>query len=77
MQYQAAPETEIEKTFIKGNRMMGGKLDIVPAFNNDSLVLTNAGVLVGRPGIVTAYNIETAFFGPGSLVPILDIEIQG
>lgn len=78
MQYQAAPDAEVEINYIKGSRLVGGRLAIVPAFNNDSLEYNDAaGSGILPPGVVTAYNIETAFFGPGSLVPILDIEQQG
>lgn len=78
MRYARVPQSEIEKNFIKGNHLMGAAIEIAPAFNNQSLEFNSEnGELLGLPGIVTAYNIQTAFFGTGTLVPITDIEKQG
>lgn len=75
MRFQMPEGGKIEKNFIKGNRMMGALIDIVPQFNNMSLEY-NDGVTGGKHGIIAAYNIDTSFFGKGSIIPILDIEKQ-
>lgn len=56
-------------------RMVGGSLTVKPYYNkrsnqfNDDTELTNA--------IVTAYNIETGFFGPKAQVSITEVEENG
>lgn len=59
---------------IKGYPLIGAQIDIVPAINRTSQQSADTTPL--STGIVMAYNIETAFFGPGSLVPVTDIEEQ-
>lgn len=72
--YQADEEAKMEKNQPKNYPLMGASIDIVEAEGSDSLSFSDTTPLA--PGIVTAYNIETAFFGPGAVVPILDIEKQ-
>ena len=59
----------------KNYPLIAGSLEIVEATNTDGLQFSETTPLA--PGIVIAYNIETAFFGPGSLVPVADVEEQG
>ena len=66
---------QVETTRQKNYALVGGSLEIVEADNLDSLHFGDSTPLA--PGIVTAYNIETTFFGPGALVPVIDVEEQG
>ena len=59
---------------IKGYPLIGAEIDIVPAVNRASQQSADTTPLA--PGIVMAYNISTDFFGPGSLVPVTDVEEQ-
>jgi hypothetical protein len=63
---------EWQVTRQKNYPMVGGSLEIVEATNLFGLNFIDSNPLA--PGIVTTYNIETAFFGPGSLVPVIDEE---
>lgn len=70
-QYESDLESEFEVTRAKGYPLIGASIDIVEVDDRaSSFGATNELA----PGIVTAYNIETAFFGAGTLVPITDIE---
>jgi hypothetical protein len=70
--YQSAPDSEVEKTSAKGYPLVWGTIDLWEAKNLLSLEFSDTQPL--SPGIVAAYNIETAFFGPGTLVPITEVE---
>jgi hypothetical protein len=74
MRYQNPEGAKWEIQRVKGYPLVGAQIDIVPEFNNMSHEFADATEIAA--GIVTAYNIETAFFGPGALVPITDIEEQ-
>lgn len=74
MKYQARTGAEGKISRIKGYPLVGWSQDIVPAVNKQSLQFADATPLA--PGIVVAYNIETGFFGPAALVPILEVESQ-
>jgi len=72
--YQSNEGSKWEVTRIKGFPLIGGSIEIVEAVNAMSQEFSDTTPL--STGLVTAYNIETAFFGPGSLVPVIDIEEQ-
>lgn len=69
---QAKAGAEGKTNRIKGNPMVGWSQDVVPAKNMQSLQFADTTPLT--PGIVIAYDMETAFFGPGSIVPVTDVE---
>jgi len=73
--YQSDEGSKWEVSRIKGYPLIGAEIDIVPEINKTSQQSADTTPL--SAGIVMAYNIETAFFGPGSLVPVVDIEEQG
>lgn len=64
-----------EITRQKNYPLVGGSLEIVESANADGLQFSETTPLA--PGIVVAYNMQTAFFGPGALVPVADVEEQG
>ena len=72
--YQADSGAKMEKNQPKNYPLMGASIDIVEAEGRDGLSFSDTTPL--QNGIVTAYNIETGFFGPGAIVPVLDIEHQ-
>lgn len=72
LEYCRAGKWEVNR--VKGYPLIGGSLEIVPGRNTDSLEFSDTTPLA--PGIVTGFDIETAFFGPGATVPITDIEEQ-
>jgi hypothetical protein len=72
--YQSDEGSKWEINRIKGIPTIGASIDIAPEVNKTSQQSSDTTPLA--PGIVMAYNIETAFFGPGSLVPVVDIEEQ-
>lgn len=74
LKYQSDEGSKWEVNRIKGYPMIGAQIDIVPAVNKTSQQSADTTPL--SSGIVMAYNIETTFFGPGSLVPITDVEPQ-
>lgn len=55
----------------KGNPLIGGSLEIVEGTNLFGLNFSETTPI--ENGLVIAYNIETAFFGPGSLVPVIEV----
>lgn len=73
--YQSDEGSKWEINRVKGYPMIGAQIDICPAYNRTAQQSVDTTPLA--PGIVMAYNIETAFFGPGSLVPVIDVEEQG
>lgn len=66
---------QVEVTKQKNYALQAGSLEIVEADNLDGLHFSDPAPIA--PGIVTAYNIETTFFGPGALIPVTDVEEQG
>lgn len=74
LKYQSDEGSKWEINRVKGYPLIGAQIDIVPAKNKTSQQSADTTPLAS--GIVMAYNIETAFFGPGSLVPVTDIEEQ-
>mgnify|MGYP000847628619 CR=1 FL=1 len=75
MQYAREGNAKVEVTRVKGYPLIGASLEITPASNAQSLAFADTTPLA--PGVVLHYNMETAFFGPGSLVPVIDVEEQG
>ncbi len=71
-EWQSSIGSKIEVTRIKGYPLIGAAIEIVEAKNRAALQF--ADVEVSLPGFITSYNIETAFFGPGALVPINEID---
>ena len=74
LKIQSDEGSKWEVNRIKGYPLIGAQIDIVPAVNKTSQQSADTTPL--SSGIVMAYSIETAFFGPGSLVPVIDIEEQ-
>ena len=72
--FTADQNAKWEVTRIRTWPLIGAKIAVVPVEDGSSLEFADATPLSN--GLVTAYNIETAFFGPGSLVPIIDVEKQ-
>lgn len=71
-EYQSADGSKWEVSRVKGYPLVGATIDIVEAKNLMSLEYADTTPLT--PGIVAAYEIETDFFGPGSTVPVIDVE---
>lgn len=65
---------KIEYQRQKNYGLVGGSLELTDADNTNTLHFSDSTPLA--PGIVVAYNLQTAFFGPGSLVPVTDVEEQ-
>jgi hypothetical protein len=86
---QSTDGSKWEMSRAKGFPLVAGSIDVTEAFTSDSLQLSTlaggSGGYIPAPGdiaptpagVVTNYNIETAFFGAGSLVPVTDVEKQG
>lgn len=70
--FAANPGSEWKLTRVRGYPLVGAELEIVEAENLSSLNFADTNPLA--PGIVTAYNIETTFFGQGAIVPITEVE---
>lgn len=70
--YQSSEGSKWEVTRIKGWPLVGGTLEIVEARNEQSLQFAHTEPL--PIGLVTAYDIETDFFGPGAIVPVTEVE---
>lgn len=75
LKYQSDDGSKWAVNRIKGYPLIGASIDIVPAVNKAAQ--QSADVTPLSSGIVMAYNIETAFFGPGSLVPVTDVVENG
>ncbi|CAL7961506.1 conserved hypothetical protein [Gammaproteobacteria bacterium] len=74
MRYCAEAEAKWEKHKQGQYPLIGGTIDIVPSFNSQSLEFADTTPLA--PGLVLAYNIDTAIFAPGSIVPINEVLIN-
>jgi hypothetical protein len=72
LKYQSADSSKFEVTRFKGYPLYGGSIEITEALNRQSLEFADTTPLA--PGILVAYNIENAFFSPGSLVPVQEVE---
>jgi len=70
--YQSTEGAKWEVTRVKGWPLIGATLEITEQYNNDSLEMADGEELT--PGLVTAFNIETDFFGPGATVNVTDLE---
>lgn len=73
--YQSSDGSKWEVTRVKGYPLLGGTLEIVEQLNTQSLEFSDTAPLT--PGLVAAYEFTTDFFGPGSTVPVLDVEENG
>lgn len=73
--YTRESGAKLEISRQKNYPLVGASLEIVEATNQDGLQFSETTPLA--PGIVIAYNMQTAFFGPGALVPVADMEEQG
>lgn len=73
LEYCRAGKWEINR--VKGYPLVGASLEIVPGRNAQSLEFSDSTPLL--PGVVTAYSVETGWFGPGSLVPVTEVEENG
>lgn len=76
--WQSMPDSKWEVTRIKGFPKFGATLEVIPADNSMSVEDNDAAA--GNKlaeGIVTAYNIETSWFGQKGTVPVIKIEQNG
>lgn len=73
-QYQSAEGSKWDIKREKEYPLVGGSIEIVERFNNQSQEFSDTTPL--GQGIVTAYEIETDFFGPQADVPVEDVETQ-
>lgn len=70
--YIAKPGSDLEIRRALGYPLIGVTQDLLEWENRRSLELNNTAEIA--PGIVTAYSIETGFFGPGTEVPITEVQ---
>lgn len=73
--YQSSEGSKLEVTRAKNYPLFGASIGIVEAKNMQSLQFADPTPLA--PGIVAAYNIQTGFFGPGTLIPITEVLENG
>lgn len=73
--YLAKPGSELEITRRLSYPLVGAKQTLLEWDNKKSLEFNNTAEIA--PGLVTAYNIQTGFFGPGSTVPITEVIENG
>jgi len=73
--FQANNDSKWEKTFFKGNPLVFASLEVVEGSNRGSLQISDTTPLA--PGLVTAYNIETDFFGENPTVSVTEVEENG
>lgn len=66
---------EWKKTDQSDYPLVTGNIDICEADNLSSLQFSDTTPLA--PGIVTGYDLDTSVFGPGSVVPILEVQENG
>lgn len=74
-QYNNKSGSKFRITRNRNYPLIGASLDIVDRFNSQSLEFTDTTPL--PDGFIAAYNIETGFFGPGSVLPIIEVEENG
>lgn len=70
--YTANQGAKWEVTRIKTWPLIGAKIEVVPVGDEASLEFADVSPLAN--GLVTAYNIDAGLFGPGAIVPVIDIE---
>jgi hypothetical protein len=76
-QFQSTPDSKFEMWSNKGMPTICAAIDIVEAVNKNTFQFNELGdidPLQDVNGIIVAYNIDTGFFGPGTLIPITNIE---
>ncbi len=73
--YQSTENSKWDINRVKGYPMIGATLEIVEARNLMSLEFSDTAPLT--PGVVTAYEYETDFFGPAATVQVLEVEENG
>lgn len=73
--YDNKTGSKFKITRVRGYPLIGASIEIVPSFNEQSL--EDADTTPFASGIVTAYNIETDFFGEKGTVPVINIEENG
>lgn len=70
--YSAISGSKWEITRAKGYPLVGGSLDIMESINNMSMEMSDTTPLA--PGLVTAYEIQTGFFGAAAIVNVEEVE---
>lgn len=75
MQYNNKTGSKFKTTRNRNYSLIGASIDLVPRFNLASLEFVDTTPL--PVGFIAAYNIETGFFGPGSVLPIIEVEENG
>lgn len=73
LQYVKAPGAKWDINRVKGYTLIGASIDILPATNRTSLQLSHSAL---TPGIITGYNLDTSFFGTGSVIKVTEITID-
>lgn len=80
-QYNNKSGSKFRVTRNRNYPLIGASLDLVDRFNSQSLEFNDGGGGGGETpavdGFIAAYNIETGFFGPGSILPIIEVEENG
>lgn len=72
--FAAKDGSEIEVRRVKNYPLIGATLEMVESNNLYSTQRNDLSALA--PGLVTAYNIDTSFFGLGTIVPITEIDLE-
>lgn len=75
-QYAAKTGSNFKITRNRNYPLIGASLDIVPSVNESSTQFADTTPVFDF-GIITAYNIETDFFGDDAIVPVLEVEENG
>lgn len=73
--FQLETDAKWEKATVKDYPLVWGTIEIAEANDSRSLQFSSTAPLA--PGLVTSYNIETDFFGPGAVVPVTEVEENG
>jgi len=71
-QFAMKDGSDIDTQKIKNYPLRWATLELVESINSYSVQQNDLTELA--PGIITGYNIDTGFFGPGNIVPIQEIE---
>lgn len=72
MKYERPESSKWEINRVKGYPLIGGRLEILPADNLDSLQFIDVDPI--QPGIIIAYDLDQGFFGTTNIVHITDFE---
>lgn len=75
--YESNADADWEVVAHKGYPLVGASIEIVEAFNNSGATAATEDGTTVLHGVVTAYSIETAFWGNSSSSSITDVEEQG